>query len=143
MKITLRAKNIKLTDDLRIFVKEKIESLEKFLEEFKGNEPERVSGHPRIEAKVDIEKTTHHHRKGPFFKAECQIWIRGKKIMAEAQSEDLRLAITEVKDELQREIKKYKGKLESKTKRTRGFIKRILKITKLARFRKKRKKEDL
>ncbi len=142
MKINLRAKNIKLTDDLRVFVDKKIGSLDKLLESFKGKDPDDISTHPRVEARVEIEKTTHHHRKGPFFRAECQLWLQGKDLRAEAKNEDLRQAIVEVKDELQREIKKYKGKMSSKTKRSRRFLKKLLKLAKGARFRRKKGGRD-
>lgn len=96
MKIIIKTKNIELTPALHQYVEEKINSLEKFLE--------------IVEAWVEVGKETRHHRKGPFFRAECQMRLPGKSIRSVAVKEDLRLAIDEVKDELQRALKQYKKK---------------------------------
>jgi len=68
-------------------------------------------GKPRVEAWVEIGKESRHHQKGPYFLAECQMRFPKKSLRSVAESEDLRQAITEVKDELQRELKQYKTKL--------------------------------
>ena len=91
MKIVIKATNIKLTSALHQYIEEKINSLEEFLK--------------IVEAWVEVGKETRHHRKGPFFRAECQMRLPGKSIRSEARQKDLRLAIDEVKDELQRELK--------------------------------------
>jgi ribosome-associated translation inhibitor RaiA len=54
-----------------------------------------------------------------------------------AQREDLKLAICEVKDELQRELKQYKEKLAAQTKRRARVLKKELKLAPQARFYKK------
>jgi len=60
-----------------------------------------------------------------------------------AKREDLELAITEVKDELQRELKQYKGKSQSKIKRRARILKKDLKVSPVARFyRKGRMREE-
>ncbi len=71
-----------------------------------------TKGKPRVEVWVEIGRTTRHHQKGDIFRAEAQMRFPGKSIRAESERDDLKLAITEVKDELQRELKKYKGKYE-------------------------------
>jgi len=120
MEIIIRTKNLKLTQVLETYIKEKIGKIEK--------------GKPIIEAWVELEKTTLHHKKGPFFKAECKLKAPGKNVVAEASSEDLRLAIDEVRNELQRELRQYKEKQISKTKRKARIIKKELKISPEARF---------
>ena len=63
------------------------------------------------------EKETRHHRHGEIFRATAQVMLPGKSLVAEAKGEDLLLAIVEVKDELQQEIKKYKlKKMDAKIK---------------------------
>ena len=114
MKIIIRTKNIELSQVLEDYITEKINSLEKFLKILQDKE-EYFShffgkGKPKVEAWVEIERTTLHHKKGPVFRAECQMRLPGKSIRAEAVSENLRLAINEVKDKLQREFKQYKEK---------------------------------
>ena len=58
MKITIKTTNLKLNQALKNFIEEKVNSLEKFSKK-------------TIEAWVEIGKTTLHHQKGPFFRAEC------------------------------------------------------------------------
>ena len=50
------------------------------------------------------------HKESPFFRAECQIKFLKKSLRAEAVSEDLRQAISEVRNDLERQVKKYKEK---------------------------------
>jgi len=120
MKIVIKATNIKLTSALHQYIEEKINSLEEFLVIF---EEEKYWNHffgrgkPRVEAWVEIEKETRHHHKGPFFRAECQMRLPKKSIRSIAAKEDLRLAIDEIKDELQRELKQYKNKKIDKIKK--------------------------
>ncbi len=114
MKIVIKTKNLKLNSDLKDFIEEKINSLEKFAKIFQDEKKYfngfYGKGKPKIEAWVEIEKTTLHHKKGPVFRAECQMRFPGKSIRSTAEAKNLRLAITEIKDELQREIKQYKEK---------------------------------
>ena len=100
-------------------------------------------GKPRVEAWVEIGKETMHHKKGPFFWAECQMRFPKRSLRSTARAEDLKLAITEVKDELQRQLKQYKEKLTAQTKRRARVLKKELKLAPQARFyRKGRVKEE-
>ena len=128
MKIDIKTKNITLSPPVESFVIEKIESLEKFIKVLYSQEySSPSSGKTKVspEAWVEIGKETMHHRKGPFFRAECQLEVFGKIIRAEALSKDLRLAINEVKDELQRKLKKEKGKMIS-NRRRQNSLKKII-----------------
>jgi ribosome-associated translation inhibitor RaiA len=60
--------------------------------------------------------------------------LPGKSLRSEACSGDLRLAITEVKDELQRQLKQYKNKITAKTKRGQRKRKKSLHLSSLAKF---------
>jgi ribosomal subunit interface protein len=108
MRINIKATNIKLDEALKIWVEKKIGEIERFLADF--GKDLYFKQKPQLEIWVEIGKTTHHHQKGEVFRAEAQLYLPKKVIRAEAVSTDLRDAINEVKDELQREIKKYKGK---------------------------------
>lgn len=108
MKIIIKADKIDLTPSLRSFTEEKIGSIKKFLGE---DEDSYFQGRKaKIEAWVEIGKETRHHQKGPFWRAECQLRFLKKSIRSVAQSDDLRQAIVEVKDDLQRQLEKYKNK---------------------------------
>lgn len=109
MKIIIKAKNLELTTNLQEFVEEKIGGLERFtriLQKKDDFEKGKDSG----EFFVEIERETNHHRKGDIFRAEARIHLPGKTLVAISERDDLKLAIVEVKDELQQEIKKYKLK---------------------------------
>ena|SRR3989344_2652151 len=62
---------------------------------------------------IEFELTTHHHRKGKIWRAEAQIELPrvASLLRAEATGEQLEEAVNRVKDELIREIKKYKERL--------------------------------
>ena len=147
MKINILTKNIKLTSALKNFIEEKINPLEKFVKVLYSEPGRRIStrfskrkpriakrveisllgekyyghffgkGKPMVEAWMEVGKETLHHKKGPFFWAECQMRFPGKSIRSTARAENLKLAINEVKDELQRELKEYKEKMMAKEKR--------------------------
>jgi len=137
MKIIIKTKNLKLNQELLQYIEEKINSLEKFSKILYSEEYYNhffTKGKPKIEAWVEIGKTTLHHRKGPFFWAECQMRFPKRSLRATAQAEDLKLTITEVKDKLQRELKQYKEKLTAQTKRRARVLKKELKLAPQARF---------
>ena len=96
MEISIKTKNVTIDGDLKEFVSEKVSSLERFLDK-----PETLL------AEVELSKTTEHHNKGDIFRAEVQIEVPGKLLRAESTREDLKIAIVEVKDQLQIQIKKY------------------------------------
>ena len=138
MKITIKSTKIKLNPALKEFIENKIGPLEKFIKIFNNKDYRSPSDKLKtnLEAFVEIEKGT-HHKKGPFFRAECQLRLPGKVIKAEASSSNLRVAINEVKDELQEELKRQKGKFIAKAKRKSRTLKRNLKISPSARFHKR------
>jgi len=137
MKIIIKTKDIKLNQALRQWIRMKLDPLEKFskilyseiyFDHFFGK------GKPRVEAWVEIGKISRHHQKGPYFWAECQMRFPKRSLRSTAQSKDLRLAITEVKDELQRQLKQYREKLTAQTKRRARVLKKELKLAPQARF---------
>ena len=141
MKIIIKTKDIKLNQALRQWIRMKLDPLEKFskilyseiyFDHFFGK------GKPRVEAWVEIGKTSLHHKKGPVFWAECQMRFPKRSLRSTAQSKDLRIAITEVKDELQRQLKQYKLKIFTKTsaltKRRARVLKKSLRLAPQARF---------
>lgn len=137
MKIVIKTKNIRLSQSLRDFIEEKIRSLEKFSRIFYTEQYFNhffSKGKPRIEAWLEIGKESLHHKKGPIFWAECQMRFPKKSLRSTAWAEDLKLAISEVKDELQRELKQYKERLSSLTKRRARVLKKELKLSPSARF---------
>ncbi|MDI6591751.1 MAG: ribosome-associated translation inhibitor RaiA [Patescibacteria group bacterium] len=151
MKIVIKTKNVKLNPTLREWIQMELDSLEKF-SKILQNKEEYFNhffgkGKPRVEAWVEIGKESLHHKKGPVFWVECQMRFPKRSLRATAQSENLKAAITEVKDELQRQLKQYKEKVLTKTsaltKRRVRVLKKELKLAPQARFwRKGRLREE-
>lgn len=98
MKIDISTKNIKLDEPLRIFIEDKIGGLDHLI----GNNNGR--------AKVEIGMPSKHHRSGMVYSAEVNLSLGGKLLRATCTHKDLRNAVTDVKDELQVQIKKFKEK---------------------------------
>jgi len=104
MKITIKGTNIELSNSVYQYINDKIGGLDRFV---KNVSP--------VECWVEVERTTKHHRSGDIFRAEAQIKLPGSYgIRAESTEWDLHQAIDEVKDELQQQLKKYKGKMIAK-----------------------------
>lgn len=125
MKIIIKTKNIQLNEAMETFIEEKIGTLDKFFGMLKNEKVE--TGRPLDEFFIEIEKETKHHRKGPYFLAKAYIHLPGKTVVAQSESEDIRTAIVDVKDEMQQEIKKYKFKNIEADRRKSRKIKQSLK----------------
>ena len=124
MKITIKSKGFKVTEAIEDFVNEKMGGLEKFIKScHRNDEWEKVR--PSCELLVEIKKESQHHKKGPFFKAEANIKLSGKLLRAEAKGDDLMIAIVEVKDEMQQEMKKYKVKAMVVSRKSQRKLKNI------------------
>lgn len=138
MKIVIRTKNLKLDKVLRQYIREKLNSLEKFSKTLQNKQKYfngfYGKGKPRVEAWVEIGKTTLHHQKGKVFRAECQMRLPGKSIRSTARRKNLRLAINQVKDELQRQLKQYKNKITAQTRRRQRILKKEIHLSPQARF---------
>ena len=115
MKINLKTKNFSLTESIKNYLENKLNSLDKFL-------PSDES----ISANVDLSKTTKHHQKGYVFRAEVNLRVPGKLIRASATEWDLRVAIDRVKDDILKEVKNNKEKNISLNKKGGRLFKKIL-----------------
>ncbi len=121
MKVTLKWTNLKPIESIEVFVEEKIGGLVKFIQPFDAT--------GLAEVWVEVGRTTKHHKTGKMvYRAEADIRLSGKILRAEATDKDLRQAIVCVKDELQQQIKTYKGAKEAKMKRGARFVKRMTKV---------------
>ena len=131
LKVNIKATNIKLDDALYEYIYEKIGTLDKFIEDVDGS----------VQAWVEVGKPSKHHRKGQeefYTEVDIRLPGKGRVLRSEARRKDLRLAIDEVKNELQRELKQYKGKQEAKYKRGARKAKRLIRLSPLAWFRKRK-----
>ena len=107
MRFIIKSTRIKLTPQLKEYIKDRLASTEKYI----------IVDIP-ITARVEVEKITDRHNKGKIFRAEVNINLKEKFLRAEATREDIYLAINEVRDDLKREFKKYKELIISKRRKS-------------------------
>jgi ribosomal subunit interface protein len=116
MEVNIRAKNVELTPHLKEYIEKKLFSVFRFIptlleKEIKDKEEVgREVG--RIVLEVELEKVT-GEEKGRIFRTEAQMILPGVVIKAEDVAENFKSSINEVKYELQRQLKEYKGKIET------------------------------
>jgi ribosomal subunit interface protein len=100
MNITLKATGIELTDAITEYSDKKVRTLEKYLKQ-----PTDA-----YIARVEVGKTTNHHKEGAIFKAEIHLSGNGINIYAVKEAEDLYAAIDLVQGEAARELQSGKGR---------------------------------
>jgi len=129
MKIVIKTKDIELTQTLSEWIEGEFNSLEKLWKDFREDlyyEEFFGKGKPRIEAWVEIGRETMHHQKGPVFFAECQMRFPKKDIRAKTFEENLGRAVNHTREEIERQIREYKGKIhESKTRNKKASKKNL------------------
>lgn len=108
MKINIKSEKIELTQPIEDYLQKKIDALEKFLN----------VGDDNLIVYAIVGKTTTHHSKGNYFKAEIQIKTPMKDFFVQIEKDDLYAAIDEAKDVLKRDIIKYKNTLVDKSQRS-------------------------
>ncbi len=100
MQIIIKASQIELTDALSQYVEDRIKPLEKYIGRFE-EAGEAI-------ARVELARTTQHHRHGDVFNAEINLDMNGEILRAARDGEDMYATIDEVKDILKSEIQKFK-----------------------------------
>jgi putative sigma-54 modulation protein len=107
MKINIKSEKLILTKAIKDYTKKKINALEKFINTNSGN----------LIAHAIVGKTTAHHQKGKYFKAEIKLDIPQKSFLASSQKDDLYAAIDRAQDKIKMEIVKYKERLLDRQQR--------------------------
>lgn len=90
--VSLKGQNMDLTDAIKAYVEQKLAALDKM-----------ASG-PAVEARVEVGKSTHHHKNGPFMRCEVNLVVPGGSLRAEEEREDLYEAIDTAAANLQRQL---------------------------------------
>ena len=97
MKYNIRGNKINVTEAISDYIKNKVSKLEKYLDD-----------NDEVEAKAIVSAKGHDQ------KVEITIWSGKYNIRAEVVNADLYSAIDLVIDKLERQFKKYRGKLNIK-----------------------------
>lgn len=100
--ISIKTKNLELTDALRDVLEKRLSTLERLL----PKEGDTV-------CEVELAKTTEHHQAGNIFRAEINLSLGGQLLRAEATEETIENAIDRAKNELKAELRKMNSKNES------------------------------
>jgi ribosomal subunit interface protein len=99
--ISIKATNMDMTAAIEAYVKDKLESIEKLMIDFR----------PEPTVTVEVGKSTTHHNKGPYFLAEFNLTVPGDVLRARTEAEDLYEAIDVAKDDLRRQVAEFKDRL--------------------------------
>ena len=99
MKLNIQSINLDLTDPIKVYVEEKLESLIGILGRFDEAE---------IIVDAELERTSNHHKHGEdIFRAHFELHVPGHTFVASAEEWDARVAIDSVKKKLKIEISNY------------------------------------
>lgn len=107
----IHAKNFDLTPAIRTLVEQKVGALEKFIE----------SAGELAEARVEVGKPSKHHRTGMVFYAEINLQLGRKLFRAEEKHMKLEYALVAARNELERQLRKFKTKRRDLGRRQRLF----------------------
>ena len=120
MRVNFQAKNIEITEAIHDYVVKRVTNLGRLLSEIEERDGEVI-------VLFSISKTTHHHKRGEVFHADCSINIKGKKFYSSVNREDMYEAIDVLKDNLFAEISKNKDKKQTLFKRGATSVKKMMK----------------
>ena len=102
MKIRLKGTKIELTDAIKTYFQERMDSLEKYL-----------VGVQVLNCDCEIEKVGGEQKSGKIYRAEVNLEVPGTLLRVEKEGTDVYKAIEKVKDHLVLVIKKYRDKKTS------------------------------
>ena len=100
MQVNVKTLNMEMTDAIRQYIDEKMLAIAKIVDEYDG--AAMVEG--------EVGKSTNHHNKGPFMRAEMMLTMLGNVFRAEEEREDLYEAIDVCKDDLKRQVVEHKDR---------------------------------
>lgn len=127
MKFIIQGTNLKINRALREWVRKKLEPLKRIHEDLAKKDDLPTDGkEERVDMRVELEKTRPDQRTGRIFRAEAQFKLGGAMFRAESVKKDIRQAVVEVKEDLQRQLRKFKGRQEARFKKGARRAKRKL-----------------
>ena len=98
MNITISGHHVELTPAIRSYVEDKLAGIHR-----------RVERAADIKVLLTVEKIK---QKASLQKAECNIYLKGTHLFAESQHENLYTAVDELIHKLDRQVSKYKEKVQ-------------------------------
>src|SRR5271157_6169008 len=104
MQIITKATGLDLTSSLKKYVATKLGALDRLVRKFE------LEG--EVEMRLEVARTTVHHRKGDVFMAEANLQLPHRMLRVVHIDTDVRTAIDMLRTKLSLEIKKYKAKAD-------------------------------
>ncbi|MFH1426802.1 MAG: ribosome-associated translation inhibitor RaiA [Candidatus Kerfeldbacteria bacterium] len=114
MPTNISGKNMDLTDAIKSYVMEKTASLTKYYNNI-------------IEIDVEVSRNT-HHKKGDVFNTRMNVSVPNQLLRCEQTQEDLYASIDVCRDEMERQVRRYKEKFETKNKKARKHTRNLKSI---------------
>lgn len=127
--VSIKGTNVTLTDSIVDTIEKKLLSLSKFTEKME----------PMAELRVEVGKTTRHHKKGMVWRAEANFMVPGTLLRAEVEGEALYASIDELREELERQIKHYKERTQTRVRKGARLAKKLTSLNPDAMYRADRK----
>ena len=106
MKIKIKASKIELSPNIKDYIQEKMDMLDKYLGSVKAT---------NCDVEIAREQTGQHS--GKVFRAELNLSVPGELLRVEKTEKDIYKAIDKVKDHMTRSIRRYKQKLQDKRRK--------------------------
>jgi ribosomal subunit interface protein len=122
MKLLFKETNITLDPRVRRELRAKLLKLSRWLR--------RLGTAVKLE--IEVALTSRHHRKGKIYHAEGTLHLPKKTLRAEADREDIVVAFDVMRQELEREIERYKMSKEELGYRQARLLKRKTRMSALA-----------
>ncbi|MEI7512127.1 MAG: ribosome-associated translation inhibitor RaiA [Candidatus Uhrbacteria bacterium] len=103
MTINIRAHDMELTQAIRDYAEEKMQSLEKFLDSIN-------------QVDIEVGRANGSHQKGDVFECKVAIQIGGNLMKVEREADDLYKAIDKVRDHLRVELTEWKRMMDERNR---------------------------
>jgi ribosomal subunit interface protein len=105
-----------MTPDIEEHIRNKMSSVRKFVQ---------PSADDEVLIEFEVERST-HHKKGDVFHAEANVTHKGELFRSRTNKSDIRAAIDEVRDQIERQISKSRTRRSELIKRGARIIKKML-----------------
>jgi ribosomal subunit interface protein len=116
MNIHIKSTNFTMTPDIEGLIRSKMSSVRKFIQ---------LAADDEVLIEFEVERST-HHKKGDIFHAEANVTHKGDLFRARSNKIDIRAAIEEVRDQVERQITRSRTKRFELVKRGARMIKSML-----------------
>ncbi|MEX0931319.1 MAG: HPF/RaiA family ribosome-associated protein [Candidatus Paceibacterota bacterium] len=116
MPTNIKTTQIDLTPELTDIITNKVLAFDKLVD----------LDDPSLTLDIEVGKTNNHHQSGDIYRAEFNIFYKGKTYRAESEKEDMQSAIDDAKEIMMRELRVGKNKKITMVRKGGAMIKNML-----------------